>query len=100
MKKRNSITVAVLDILHENRFSYDLVHRHITLLLLEKLMIISPDNTFIKAVPMSKQVNRVNIEPEIFMETGLPTGSITKHNFFVNPFTFCKTDIIICNNTL
>ena len=39
-------------------------------------MIISPDNTFIKAVPMSKQVNRVNIEPEIFMETGLPTGSI------------------------
>ena len=51
MKKRNSITVAVLDIeiLHENRFSSDLVHRDIifplTLLLLEKLMIISPDNT-------------------------------------------------------
>ena len=42
------------------------VNRHIifplTLLLLEKLMVISPDNT---CVPMSKQVNRVNIEPEI-----------------------------------
>ena len=49
---------------------------------------------------MSKQVNRVNIEPEIFMETGLPTGSIMKYNIFVNPFTSCKTDIIICNNTL
>ena len=46
---------------------------------------------------MSKQVNRVNIEPEILMETGLPTGSIMK---YVNPFTYCKTDIIICNNTL
>ena len=50
MKKRNSITVAVLDILHENSFSSDLVHRHIifllTLLFLEKLMIISPDNRF------------------------------------------------------
>ena len=45
---------------------------------------------------MSKQVNRVNIEPE----TGLPTGSIMKYNFVVNPFTSCKTDIIICNNTL
>ena len=33
------------------------------------------------------------------METGLPTGSIRKYNFFVNPFTYCKTDIIICNNT-
>ena len=43
---------------------------------------------------MSKQVNRVNIEPEICMEPGLPTGSIMKYNFFVNPFT-CKTDIII-----
>ena len=32
------------------------------------------------------------------METGLPTGSIMKYNFFVNPFTSCKTDIIICNN--
>ena len=47
MKKRNSVTVAV--ILHANRFSYDLVHRHIIFplpfFLLEKLMIISPDNT-------------------------------------------------------
>ena len=34
------------------------------------------------------------------METGLPTGSIRKYNFFVNPFTSCKTDIIISNNTL
>ena len=33
------------------------------------------------------------------METGLPTGSIMKYNFFVNPFTSCKTDII-SNNTL
>ena len=39
---------------------------------------------------MSKQVNSVNIEPEICMETGLPTGSIMKYNFFVNPFTSCK----------
>ena len=51
MKKRNSKTVAVLDIeiLHVNKFSSDLVHRHIifplTLFLLEKLMIISPDKT-------------------------------------------------------
>ena len=37
---------------------------------------------------MSKQVNRVNIEPD--METGLPTGSITL-------LLLCKTDIIICN---
>ena len=48
---------------------------------------------------MSKQVNHVNIEPEICMETGLPTGSIMKYNSFVNPFTSCKTDII-SNNTL
>ena len=27
------------------------------------------------------------------METGLPTGSIMKHNFFVDRFTSCKTDI-------
>ena len=31
------------------------------------------------------------------MVTGLPTRSITKYNFFVNPFTSCKTDIIISN---
>ena len=51
-----------------------------------------------QTVPMSKQVNRVNIEPEICMGTGLPTRSIMKYNFFVNPFTYCKTDIIISNN--
>ena len=44
---------------------------------------------------MSKQVNHVNIEPDILHGTGLPTGSIMKYNFFVNPFTSCKTDIII-----
>ena len=32
---------------------------------------------------MSKQVNHVNIEPEICMETGLPTGSIMKYNFLL-----------------
>ena len=47
---------------------------------------------------MSKQENCVNIEREICMETGLPTGSIMKYNFFVNPFTSCKT--VISNNTL
>ena len=36
-----------------------------------------------QAVPMSKQANRVNIEPEICMETGLPTGSIMKCNFLL-----------------
>ena len=47
------------------------MHRHIifplTPLLLEKMMIIGPDNTLyiMQAVPMSKQENRVNIEPEI-----------------------------------
>ena len=29
------------------------------------------------------------------METGLLTRSIMKYNFSVNPFTSCKTDIII-----
>ena len=29
------------------------------------------------------------------METGFPTGSIMKYNFFVNPITSCKTDIIV-----
>ena len=43
---------------------------------------------------MSKQVNHVNIEPEICMETGLPTGSMMNYNFFVNPFTSCKTVIM------
>ena len=49
---------------------------------------------------MSKHVNRVTIEPEICMETGLPTGSIMKYNFFVSPFTSCKAETIICSNTL
>ena len=33
------------------------------------------------------------------METGLPTGSIMKYNFFASPFPSCKTDSIIGNNT-
>ena len=49
---------------------------------------------------MSKQENRVKIEPEILHGTGLSTGSIMEYNFLVNPFTSCKTDIIISNNTL
>ena len=52
-----------LEILRANRFSSGLVHRHIifplTRLLPEKLYII------MQAVPMPKQVNHVNIEPEI-----------------------------------
>ena len=44
---------------------------------------------------MSKQINLVNFEPEILHGTGLLTRSIMKYNFFVNPFTSCKTDIII-----
>ena len=47
---------------------------------------------------MSKQENRVSLK--FCMETGLSTGSIMEYNFFVNPFTSCKTDIIISNNTL
>ena len=42
---------------------------------------------------MSKQVNRVKIEPEIFH--GLSTGSIMMYNSFVKPYTSCRTDIII-----
>ena len=52
-KKRNSITVAVLDLTFAcEQVSSDLVHRHI----------IKP---FTSWIIMSKQVNRVNIEPEI-----------------------------------
>ena len=43
---------------------------------------------------MSKQVNCVNIEPEILHRNW---SSYWKYNgvyFFVNPFTSCKTDII------
>ena len=36
---------------------------------------------------MSKQVNRVNIESELCMETGLPLGSIMKYNFLIYPFS-------------
>ena len=48
VKKRNSITINSTRRENVNRFSSDLVHRHIfllTLLLLEQLMIISPDIT-------------------------------------------------------
>ena len=41
---------------------------------------------------MSKQVNHVNIEPEILHGNW---SSYWKYNSFVNPFTSCKTDIII-----
>ena len=47
-----------LEILHVSRFPSDPVYRHIillTLLVLEKMMIISPDNYII--ILMSKQVN-------------------------------------------
>ena len=40
---------------------------------------------------MSKQVNRVNIEPEILHGNW---SSYILHNEVVNPFTSCKTDII------
>ena len=74
MKKRNSITIVVLDFACEQVFIRASAQtRHIifplTPLLLEKfkLMIIDPDNPLyiLQAVPMSKQLNRVNIEPEI-----------------------------------
>ena len=44
---------------------------------------------------MSKQVNRVNIEPELFHGNWSSYG---KYYFFVNPFTSCKTDIKIHYN--
>ena len=47
---------------------------------------------------MSKQINLVNFEPEILH--GNWWGSIMKYNFFVNPFTSCKTDIIIMQAVL
>ena len=45
---------------------------------------------------MSKQVNRVNIEPEILHGNWSSYLKYNKYNFFVNPFTSCscKTDII------
>ena len=45
---------------------------------------------------MSKQINRVNIEPELLRGNW---SSYWKYNFFVNPFTSCKTDIIIVTIT-
>ena len=36
---------------------------------------------------MTKQVNRVNIEPEI------GHGNWSSYEVYVNPFTSCKTDI-------
>ena len=69
-----------LEILHVSRFPSDLVHRHIivllTLLLLEKMMTISPGNTLMQAMLMSKQVNHVSSGPEIL--TGLPSGKYNK----------------------
>ena len=56
-----------LETLQVSSFPSDLVHRHIifllTLLLLEKMTIISPD--IMQAMLMSKQVNHVNSAPEI-----------------------------------
>ena len=37
---------------------------------------------------------------EFCMETGLPTGGIMKYNFLVNPYTSCKTDIVISTYTM
>ena len=45
---------------------------------------------------MSKQENRVKIEPEILHGNW---SFYWEYNFLVNPFTSCKTDIIISNNT-
>ena len=72
-----------------NRFSSELVHRHIifplTLLLLEKTDDYqSCQYIIMQAVPMSKQVNRVNIEPEIWHGNW---SSYWKYNEVVNPFT-------------
>ena len=47
---------------------------------------------------MSKQVNHVNIEPEIFMETGLPTGSIMKHNFLLTLLLLVKLTLSFVYN--
>ena len=58
-----------LEILHVSRFPSDLVHRHIvfllTLLLLEKMMIIISPDIIMQPMLMSKQVNHVNSGPEI-----------------------------------
>ena len=44
---------------------------------------------------MSKQVNRVNIEPEIFHGNW---SSYWKYREVVNPFTSCKTDLTMHYN--
>ena len=43
---------------------------------------------------MSKQVNHVNIEPEILHENWSSYWKYNEVLFFVNPFISCKTDII------
>ena len=75
-----------LETLYVSRFPSDLVHRHIifllTLLLLEKMMIISPDNT-------------------AYVKTGKPCEQWTwkldflLESIIVNPLISYKTDIII-----
>ena len=47
---------------------------------------------------MSKQVNCVNIEPEIVHGNWSPSWKYNE--VLVNPSSSCKTDIIISNNTL
>ena len=50
-----------------NRFSSELVHRHIIVSVNPFTSCITDDyqSIIMQAVPMSKQVNHVNIEPEI-----------------------------------
>ena len=66
----------------------------LTLLFLEKMVIISPD---IASHAYAKQVNHVNI---FAWKLDFLLESIMKYNSFVNPFISCKTDIIVSNNTL
>ena len=96
MKKHNSITIAVLDLKFCMKTGFLLVYRHIVFPLILLLLAIH----IMQPVPTSKQVNRVNIEPEILHGNWSSYWKYIKYNFFVNPFISCKTDIIICNNTL
>ena len=90
MKKRNSIAIAActrLEVLHVNRFSSELVYRHIifplTLLLLYITMQSSRTLHYNAGyIPMSKQVNCVN-NNYFCMETGLPSG---KYNSMTSCF--------------
>ena len=60
-----------------SRYLSDLVHRHIhfllTLLLLEKIMIICPDNAYVKTGKPCEQLTL-----KFCMETGLPTGKYSE----------------------